>query len=680
MAFSENDFSKVAIDDFEKIKASKITWIEVAEKLKNPSYYAQYVKLLEDEAVQRGLNKEVHIQSSLNFLELSSSQAKSSLSPSNLIEIYNDIKNRNPDFNIDVPEDIYFKEIALQDFNKVKAAKITWVEVAEKLNNPFYKESFVQLLQKEAYDNNLNKDDYVNSSIEQYENIISQTVNSLNKDQLKELYSDIISRNPDFNIKLPEKAFSQIDKLNFDLESIEKDNPKYIEAKEDLAKHINNKISDPEIAEKLNSDLEYKIAFTRYLEKDFYDKKRIGIDAKTYAEQRIASINMSLLYDHKEVKDQEGFYAQEKASKVDDDWIDIQKKSVNNDESNPILDILNKMKATPSSNGEVVYSLDGNYAFTDKGQSIQFSSNSPSDDEIIAAILLAKEKYHNSFALTGPQEYQDRVMKIMIDNNITINFLNKDQANKFEEMKEKISNKTTNNSNNIDNEANFSDEKSEQPSFDTVDSDRGELNMDQQNNTAANVDQQNTDAANNQHENKKLLAVRGVVRNEDGSFTNTVLLWKDENEKNLSGKITTPDGVVHQVKADIIPRTDGKANFLAIKVRSPQEGEGKPPYVDWGYANAVNSRKDNKAVYFDEIVFNLQKLKQYEGLILKARVTDKVPEQLHKDLGFIDKKQIRPKFEETAKNEAKNEAKTDNHENASPENSTKARKTRRASA
>lgn len=550
MAQNDTDYGQIAmtaITDFEKIKGSKITWIEVAEKLRNPVYRSQYVKLLEDEAEKHGLNKEVHVQSSIASIELASNQTKLSLSPSKLIDIYNEIEDKD-NFGINVPDDIYFKNIAIQE--------------------------------------------------------------------------------------------------------IEKNNLKYIEAKGDLEKHLNNKITDPEIAEKLNSDLEYKIAFTRYLEKDFYDKKRIGIDAKTYAEQRIASINMSLLYDHKVIKDHEGFYAQEKSSKIDDDWINNKKKSVNNDESNPILDILNKMKATPTQNGEVVYSLDDHYAFTDKGQSIQFSSNSPTDDEIIAAILLAKEKYHNSFSLTGPKDYQDRVMKIMIDNNITINFLDKKQSAIFAEMQEKTTNKTTNNS--VNNESDFSNfEKSEQPSFD---SDRGEPDMDQQNTNSANTNA--NVAQHHDNDNKKILAVRGVVRNEDGSFTNNVLLWKAPNEKGLSGKITTPDGVEHQVKADIIPRADGKSNFLAIKVKSPQEGEGKPPYVDWGYANAVNSRKDSKSVYFDEIIFNLQKLQQYAGLVLRGRVTDKVSDELHKNLGFIDKKQTRPKFEEAANNE--------NHDNDTP--------------
>jgi hypothetical protein len=718
MTKNNTDFSKIAIDDFEKVKAAKIMWIEVAEKLRNPIYRSQYSKLLEKDAERMGLHKESYVRSSIRSLEIDSEQTKSSLPPFRLIEIYNDIKNRNPDFDINVPDDIYFKNIAFQDFEKIKAAKITWVEVAEKLNNPFYKESYIQLLREEAYENNLNREDYVNSSIEQLKNASFQIVNRLSKDQLKELYNDIISRNPDFNIKLPERGLSEHDRLNIDLESIEKDNIKYLEAKEDLYKHLNNKITDIEIAEKLNSDLEYKIAFTRYLEKDFYDKNRIGIDAKSYAEQRISAINLSLRYEHKEVKEPEGFYSQEKVTKVDDNWIDNQKETVSDDEPSSILDILNKMKATPDHNGDVVYSLDDHIAFTDKGQSIQFSSENPTDDEIIAAILLAKEKYHNSFALTGPKDYQERVMKIMVDNNITVNLLNKNQAKIFAKMQENANetpnnkenanetpnnkentnetpnnkentNETPNNKentneipnnkentneipNNSNDKSDFSNiEKSDQPSSSTVNSNRGEPDMNQQN---TNTDQKNQDYDNG---NKKILALRGAVRNEDGTFTQNVLLWKSENEKGLSGRIVTPDGVTHQVKADIISRKDGKSNFLAIKVKSPQEGEGKPPYIDWGYANAVNSRKDSKEVYFDEVIFNLQKLKQYAGLILKARVTDKVSDQLHKDLGFIEKRQTRPKFEQAAKTE--NSDSVSNDESNTPKESKKTRKTRKAS-
>ncbi len=655
------DFAKIASDDFEKIKNAKITWIEVNEKLKQPDYRAHYIKLLENEAEKMNMNKDVHVSMTLSSLEQSSRQVKSTLSPNELINIYEDINKRNPEFGIGVPDDIYYKNIAQQDFEKLKNSKITWLEVGEKLNNPHYKESYIELLEKEADKYNYNREDHVKSSIELIEVATYQAKQRTNKNNLRELYNDIISRNPDFEIKIPEDIMSEKDKINNQLESIEKNNSTYTEAKEDFEKHLNNKISDIEIAEKLNSNLEYKMAFTRYLEKDFHDKKRIGVDAKSYAEERITSINLSLLYKGKKLNDQEGFYAEEKSDKISDDW--IKRKNIDNENnSNSTLDILKKMKATPNNNGDVAYSIGDNPAFTDKGQSIQFSSSKPSDEEILAAVLLAREKYHNSFALTGPKDYQERVMKIMLDNNINVNFLDKNQAKKFAEMQAETTNKFSPNPN-----VGFSGDAKhpDQPLSDLNTVDRGEVNMDQNNTDKEKVSQ---DAP------KKILAVKGVVRNDDGSFTQNVLLWKDPNEKGLSGKIITPDGVTHQVKADIVARNDGKSNFLAIKVKSPQ-GDGNTPYVDWGYANAVNSRKDNKEVYFDEIIFNLQKLKQYDNLILKARVGEKVSDELHKELGFNDKKQTRPKFENKAENNLEAPTPAADSSPDTPKKSRKARNT-----
>ncbi len=631
------DFNKIAISDFEKVKNFEVTWIEISEKLKQQNYHYYFVKLLENEAEKLGINKEVHVAMSLNSLELSSKQAKSRLSPYKLLEIYDDINKRNPAFNIDVPDDIYYKKIALEDFDKLKNSKITWIEVAEKLNNELYKEHYVNLLKREAYDNKIDENYYVNTSLENIQNSLSQTVKSLSRDQLFELYNDIISRNTQFDIKMPAKAMSKHDKLNIELESIEQSNNTYIEAREDLKKHLNNKITDLEIAEKLNNNLEYKTAFTRYLEKDFYDNKRIGFNEKSYAEERIHSINLSLLYSQKKLNNNEGLFSQEKAEEIDsNDWIEKQKnilKSNNQNEKelNSTLNILNRMQASPQQNGDVIYSIENVDSFVDRGQSIQFlSKDAISDNDIIGAILLAKEKYHNSFSLTGPSDYKKRVMQLMLDNNIVVNFTNKDQEKMFAEMK--IANANNNNS---------KDQVSKQ---------------DQQNSTLSgdpNMESENT--------NKKILAVRGAIRNDNSEYTQNVLLWKTENSNSLSGKIITPDGISHQVKADIVPRKDGKPNFLVIKVKHEDENKNSS-YVDWGYANAVNSRKDSKSVYFDELIFNLQKLKEYDGLILKARVTDKVSDEFHKELGFSEQRKERPKRQQHNDDKNKADISADNEE------------------
>ena len=820
------DFGKIASEDFEKVKNAKITWVEVAEKLKQPVYYSHYVKLLEEEAERMRLNKEVYVSMSLSSFEQSIQQIKSTISPSELIEIYNDIDKRNPQFGINIPDSIYhdyYKEIARQDFEKISNSKITWLEVGEKLNNIYYKENYIKLLEEEAERMGLNKEVHVSMSLGSFEQSIQQIKSTISPSELTEIYNDIILRNPQFEIKMPdmgevakvqqvtkepevdevvkESELSRKDKINIKLESIEKHNPIYVEAKEDLEKHLNNEIADIEIAEKLNSNLEYKIAFIRYLEKDFYDKDRIGIDAKSYIEERINSINLSLLHKGKKLNDQEGFYAEEKVDKISDNWIkQHQQKLKDKDESDPILDILNKLKALPNSNGDVVYSLNGNDAFIDKGQSIQFSSNQPSDDEIIAGVLLAKEKYHDLFALVGPKDYQKRVMQIMIDNKIEANFFNKKQAEMFAEMKAlsnslnskvgftgKVSSEQAQPEQaqpeqaqpgqpqpeqpqpeqpqpgqaqpgqaqlgqaqlgqyeqeqyeqsteyleceqayakylegeqpeqaqprqyeqeqreqsteyleceqayakylEGENKQNFSDSyvSSEKEKYSL--SNIGDLNMAQNNaynqkpiyqqpnanNTYQPIVNQNSNSDQQGNKEKKVLALKGIVAGNNGDYIQNVLLWTSQNDKSLSGKIITPDGLTHLVKADIVPRENGKPNFLAIKVQVEQ-GDGKAPYIDWGYANAVNSRKDNKAVYYDEVVFNLQKLKQYGGLILRARVGDKVSDELHKALGFVEPRQPRP--ENKSSDKAENKSSVDDANSPVVNDEKRTRRTRKA--
>ncbi|CAG9260978.1 hypothetical protein BDI4_660043 [Burkholderia diffusa] len=137
------------------------------------------------------------------------------------------------------------------------------------------------------------------------------------------------------------------------------------------------------------------------------------------------------------------------------------------------------------------------------------------------------------------------------------------------------------------------------------------------------------------------LILRGVRRLDNGEFDTTALLFKGKGDY-LQGFIKVGDEK-RQVLAHIGERMPDpetgvtKPNYL--KLVTPI-GEGDD--ITWstiGHGNAVNRRADNKEVFFDEVLFNV------DNQIIKTKLTKNVDDTLHKRLGFVEARKERPKFD-----------------------------------
>ncbi|MEB0221348.1 LPD7 domain-containing protein [Pseudomonas sp. AB12(2023)] len=136
-------------------------------------------------------------------------------------------------------------------------------------------------------------------------------------------------------------------------------------------------------------------------------------------------------------------------------------------------------------------------------------------------------------------------------------------------------------------------------------------------------------------DNKPIL--RGVVATSEG-FDTTVLLFKGKGDY-LQGFVKVGD-VKHQVIAHLNERDPDhvtgeiKPNFIKL---SKAVGAGDDTkWTEMGFGNALNKRKDEKPVYFDEVLLNI------EGKVLNARVTKHVDESMHRKLGFVEAQIPRP--------------------------------------
>ena len=84
-----------------------------------------------------------------------------------------------------------------------------------------------------------------------------------------------------------------------------------------------------------------------------------------------------------------------------------------------VAGILERITHKTKSDGSVEYSLDGKPVFIDHGDQILMVGAADHDEQaIIAALLVAKEKYGGAFELTGDIEFQKRTIDIMIRYNI----------------------------------------------------------------------------------------------------------------------------------------------------------------------------------------------------------------------------------------------------------------------
>ncbi|WP_188867947.1 LPD7 domain-containing protein [Pseudomonas asuensis] len=93
--------------------------------------------------------------------------------------------------------------------------------------------------------------------------------------------------------------------------------------------------------------------------------------------------------------------------------------------------------------GSVLYLVNDNEAFIDHGRQILMAPKASEDEAILAAILLAKEKFGSSFNITGTDEFKRQAMEVMLKYEIDVKFsdpqqlaLKNDLIKKREEQQE----------------------------------------------------------------------------------------------------------------------------------------------------------------------------------------------------------------------------------------------------
>ncbi|UIT53445.1 LPD7 domain-containing protein [Xylella fastidiosa] len=403
--------------------------------------------------------------------------------------------------------------------------------------------------------------------------------------------------------------------------------------------------------------------------------------------------------------------------------------------------------------GSVLYMVSERPAFIDYGQQIVMASKANEDEEaILAAILLAKEKYGGSFELTGSEAFQRHAIKIMLKYEVDVNLKSpqqdalrrelakaKDDAPKQPEAQEgkgpkPLIGKQANDdedtqnapltvlSSDVPNEdgsvshlaANLipvraldwwsvqreviqvwakSDDElkadleqlGQQPSSNLVywfdkdgepcdpptDADvylanlktepagfvpgsESELRMRDAMSEEVSAKLSNNEVTAMSHEkhnsqgytskenedNEPKLILRGVRKLDNGDYDTSVLLFKGNGDY-LQGFIKVGNEK-HQVIAHINERKNVdlesgeiKPNFLKL-VEAHSNGDDTQ-WKQLGFGNAVNRRSDGKPVYFDEVLFKVG------NEIINARITKNVDDELHRKLGFQEKRQARQK-------------------------------------
>lgn len=134
------------------------------------------------------------------------------------------------------------------------------------------------------------------------------------------------------------------------------------------------------------------------------------------------------------------------------------------------------------------------------------------------------------------------------------------------------------------------------------------------------------------------LILRGVRKLDNDEFDTTVLLFKGKGDY-LQGFIKVGDEK-RQVLAHMNERhPDGETGEIKPNFLKLVEAHGSGDDTQWkevGYGNAVNRRSDDKAVFFDEVLFSVG------ADVVKARITKNVDDELHRKLGFQQPRQARP--------------------------------------
>lgn len=93
-------------------------------------------------------------------------------------------------------------------------------------------------------------------------------------------------------------------------------------------------------------------------------------------------------------------------------------------------------------NGSVEYRHHDKLFFTDHGHQIRIADSvSDPEEAIIAMLKLAQEKFGGAVKLTGTQEFKDRVMKIMVDRQLSVKLRDAQQQKEKDNIVQAVNNK-----------------------------------------------------------------------------------------------------------------------------------------------------------------------------------------------------------------------------------------------
>ena len=93
-----------------------------------------------------------------------------------------------------------------------------------------------------------------------------------------------------------------------------------------------------------------------------------------------------------------------------------------------ISKLLESVTYKAQKDGSVLYMVSERPAFIDHGQQIVMADKANEDEEaILAAVLLAKEKYGGAFELTGSEAFQRRAIEIMLKHKVDVTLKNPQQ-------------------------------------------------------------------------------------------------------------------------------------------------------------------------------------------------------------------------------------------------------------
>lgn len=98
---------------------------------------------------------------------------------------------------------------------------------------------------------------------------------------------------------------------------------------------------------------------------------------------------------------------------------------------NVIAKLLESVTYKAQKDGSVLYLINEQPAFVDHGQQILMdtaTSANENEDAILAAILLAKEKYGAKFEVTGSDEFKRRAIEVIVKHNIAVDLKQPQQA------------------------------------------------------------------------------------------------------------------------------------------------------------------------------------------------------------------------------------------------------------